>query len=223
MEQRGGTGSGTGSAGRRRAGRRALLPALRPVLALALALALASALPPPARALPPPLQRHRLPPEGLNRSRELLEAANASLHRLKQLGTLGFECTLEEVDLEDITENQINTIKACTSEDPGTGNCPALERFTFDTSKCLQGIYQDLSAYRAELKNLNDPKVLATIDEMMKALHPSGRSEPQPAAGAGLTSFQERMRLCSILHAFRIRTVTIDRMLNYLSSPESAL
>jgi len=35
-------------------------------------------------------------------------------------------------------------------------------------SKCLQGIYEDLKAYRAELRNSNDSSVLATIDEMMK-------------------------------------------------------
>ncbi|XP_010287060.1 PREDICTED: interleukin-12 subunit alpha, partial [Phaethon lepturus] len=136
-----------------------------------------------------------------------------------ELGTLGFECTLEEVDLEDITKNQINTIKACTSEDPGTGNCPALEKSTFDMSKCLQGIYQDLNAYRAELKNFNDQTVLATIDEMMKV---SGRGR-RPPAGAALTSFKERMRLCGILHALRIRAVTINRVMNYLTSPESSL
>ncbi|XP_068262545.1 interleukin-12 subunit alpha [Nyctibius grandis] len=197
---------------RPRAGPRALLPAL----------CLALALPPPARALPPPplLLRHRLA-DGLSRSRELLAAANASLQRVKELGTLGFECTLEEVDLEDITKNQINTIKACTAEDPGTGNCPALERSTLDTSKCLQGIYEDLHAYRAELKSFSDQKVLATIDEMMKALK-SG-TVPQAPAGAGLTSFKERMRLCGVLHAFQIRTVTINRMMNYLTSPESSL
>ncbi|XP_074954464.1 interleukin-12 subunit alpha [Phalacrocorax aristotelis] len=196
---------------RQRAGPRVLLPAL----------CLALALLPPARALPTSPQ-HGLA-ERLSRSRELLEAANASLHRLKELGTLGFECTLEEVDLEDITKDQINTIKACTSEDPGTGNCPALERSAFDTSKCLQGIYEDLNAYKAELKNFNDQKVLAAIDELMKALKTSSRSVPQPPAGTGLTSFKERMRLCSILHAFRIRTVTINRMMNYLTSPESLL
>ncbi|NXI67125.1 IL12A protein, partial [Anseranas semipalmata] len=80
-------------------------------------------------------------------------------------GTLGFECTLEEVDLEDITKNQINTIKACTSEDPGVKT----KQSSFSIRlKCLQGIYADLKAYRAELKNFNDQKVLTSIDEMMK-------------------------------------------------------
>ncbi|KAM6326314.1 interleukin-12 subunit alpha [Podargus strigoides] len=200
--RRAGTGTGT------------LLPAL--------CLAAAMALLPPARALPPPPSRRRLT-AGLSRSREMLAAANASLHRLKEPSTLGFECILEEVDLEDITQNQINTIKACTSEDPETRNCPVLERSTFDTSKCLQGIYEDLNAYRAELQNFSDHKVLTTIDNMMKALQTSSGHMPQPAEGTGLTTFKEKMRLCSILHAFRIRTITISRMMNYLSSPESTL
>ncbi|XP_049659399.1 interleukin-12 subunit alpha [Accipiter gentilis] len=218
MERRGGRRAPRRAAARlcmRQAGNRPALPL--PLLCLTLVL------PAPGRALPqPPLAPHRLA-EGLNRSWELLEATDASLRRLKDLSTLGFECTLEEVDLEDITKNQTNTIKACTSEDPRTGNCPALERSTFATTKCLQGIYEDLNAYRAELKNFSDQKVLAKIDEMMKALKTGSGSVPQPSAGAGLTSFKERMRLCSILHAFRIRTVTINRMMNYLTSAESSL
>uniref|UniRef100_A0A8C3JAR8 Interleukin-12 subunit alpha n=1 Tax=Calidris pygmaea TaxID=425635 RepID=A0A8C3JAR8_9CHAR len=211
MEQRGG---GAGSGGR--AARSGLWAPL-PILCLALALL------PTARALPPPPPpRHRLA-EGLSRSREMLEAADASLHRLKELNTLGFECILEEIDLEDITKNQINTIKACISEDPGTGNCSVLERSTFDTSKCLQGIYEDLNAYRAELKDFNDQKVLATIDEMMKVRLGPYSIAPQPSAGAGLSSFKARMKLCSILHAFRIRTVTINRVMNYLNSPETEI
>ncbi|NXI55272.1 IL12A protein, partial [Chloroceryle aenea] len=93
--------------------------------------------------------------------------------------TLGFECTLEEVDLEDITKNQINTITACTTADPGvkktkpkpTNNQKYLEfqhHIFMDQPKCLEGIYEDLNVYRAELESFNDQKVLATIDEMMK-------------------------------------------------------
>ncbi|NXS43876.1 IL12A protein, partial [Balaeniceps rex] len=85
----------------------------------------------------------------------------------QEVSTLGFECTLEEVDLEDITENRLNTIKACTSEDPGVKKKKKKVKFQHHT-KCLQGIYEDLNAYRAELKNSGDQKVLAAIDEMMK-------------------------------------------------------
>ncbi|KFQ55298.1 Interleukin-12 subunit alpha, partial [Pelecanus crispus] len=93
----------------------------------------------------------------------------------QELGTLGFECTLEEVDLEDITKDQINTIKACTSKHPGVKKkkkkkfCQvSASCFHGRATQCLQGIYEDLNAYRAELKNFGDQEVLATIDEMMK-------------------------------------------------------
>ncbi|NWX76080.1 IL12A protein, partial [Alca torda] len=89
----------------------------------------------------------------------------------QELNTLGFECILEEIDLEDITKNQINTIKACISEEPGVKK-KYISSFSIIFFKCLQGIYEDLNAYRAELKNFNDQKVLATIDEMMKVSIP---------------------------------------------------
>ncbi|NXJ63407.1 IL12A protein, partial [Rostratula benghalensis] len=91
----------------------------------------------------------------------------------QELNTLGFECILEEVDPEDITKNQINTIKACTSEDPGVNIYISSFSIMFSWNiKCLQGIYEDLNAYRAELKDFNDQKVLAAIDEMMKVSIP---------------------------------------------------
>ncbi|XP_027750674.1 interleukin-12 subunit alpha [Empidonax traillii] len=220
--------TGSGRAAPPGGGRRALLPALCLLLALAPL--------PPGRALPTP--NLALPsPQALNRSRELLQAAHASLRRLKELNTLGFECTLEEVHLEDITKNQINTIKACTAEDAGAGNCPALERSAFDKSKCLQGIYEDLRAYRRELNNLPDHQVLASLDEMMKVsifcLLPSlrdlkirentealngGWDIPERRVGAAPESFREALRLCRILQALHVRSVTISRMISFLSS-----
>ncbi|XP_005051470.1 PREDICTED: interleukin-12 subunit alpha [Ficedula albicollis] len=155
----------------------------------------------------------------------------------EELDTLGFECTLGEVDLEDITENQINTIRACTAE-PGPGNCPVLERSTFDKGKCLQGISEDVRTYRAQLGNLQDPQLLGALDGMLEVRIPapiypkiqeignlkklrssgplgSGSSGPP---GPGWAPFPARLRLCALLQALRIRSVTISRMLSFLSS-----
>ncbi|NXJ24623.1 IL12A protein, partial [Dicrurus megarhynchus] len=105
----------------------------------------------------------------------------------QELGTLGFECTSEEVDLEDITENQINTIKACTDpgvKQPETGrnrdkisvlphtHSHISQQFPLSQGKCLQGISQDLRAYRAQLRNLGDPQLLVTLDGMMEVRIP---------------------------------------------------
>ncbi|XP_072200827.1 interleukin-12 subunit alpha [Excalfactoria chinensis] len=170
---------------------------------------------PSTQALPPPA--HSLA-KGLNCSRALLAAANEALVQVKKQGILGFECTLEEVDLEDVTNSQINTIKSCTSEDPGPGNCPVLESSTLDRSKCLQGIYEDLKTYKAELGNLKDLRVLTSIDDMMQALQPHSPAMPQPSPSTTLGSFQARMRLCGVLHAFCLRAITINRTLGYLSA-----
>ncbi|XP_039569693.1 interleukin-12 subunit alpha-like [Passer montanus] len=223
---------------------------------------------------PPPAQR-------LNRSRELLQAANAAPLRLKESNSLGFECTLEEVDLQDITENHMNTLRACTAEEPGPGNCPTLEKSALDEGKCLQGISEDVRAYRAQLRTLPDPQLLAALDGMMEQ-HRAGSGGTTGITGIGIVgigiigigivgigiigigivgiigtgiigiigigivgigiigiidiigssglgslgspgvgraAFPERLRLCGVLQALRVRSVTICRVLSFLSSP----
>ncbi|RMC01912.1 hypothetical protein DUI87_21073 [Hirundo rustica rustica] len=187
-----GNGSGSGRAAPPGGAGRALLclALLLPALLLPPARALpnpartlpnpARTLPSPARTLPSPARTLPSPPHNLsrclNRSWALLEAANTSLHRLKEHDILRFNCTFEEVDLENITESQINTITACTAEDPGPGNCPVLERSTFDEGKCLQGISEDLRAYRPHLRNLEDPQLLVALDELMEVRIPAPNS-----------------------------------------------
>ncbi|NWZ78568.1 IL12A protein, partial [Poecile atricapillus] len=103
----------------------------------------------------------------------------------QELGTLGFECSPEEVEVEDITQNQTNTIRACTAqaaEVRETQITPQIQPqelafiiiniIIYIYGKCLQGISEDLRAYRTELRNLQDPQLLLALDGMMEVRIP---------------------------------------------------
>ncbi|NWW40563.1 IL12A protein, partial [Panurus biarmicus] len=104
----------------------------------------------------------------------------------QELGTLGFECSPQEVDPEDITENRTNTVRACTAPSAAVRDADtrdahgfphSLTKFLllfppFPQGKCLQGISEDLRAFRAELRKLQEPGLLQALDELLEVSIP---------------------------------------------------
>ncbi|KAK1344182.1 hypothetical protein QTO34_014747 [Cnephaeus nilssonii] len=147
----------------------------------------------------------------LGHAQNLLKAVSSTLHKARQ--TLEFySCTSEEIDHEDITKDKTSTVEACLP-------------LELTTTLCLSSIYEDLKMYQVEFKAMNakllmDPKrqiildqnMLAAIDELMQC----GCATKPPLEELDL--YKTKVKLCILLHAFRIRAVTIDRMMSYLNS-----
>ncbi|XP_037697730.1 interleukin-12 subunit alpha [Choloepus didactylus] len=181
----------------------------------------------------------------LDHSQNLLKAISDMLQKVTQ--TLEFySCTSEEIDHEDITKNTTSTLKACLPLELTTnesclasretsfitnGSCLASRKTSFMMTLCLSSIYEDLKMYQVEFKTMNatllmDPKrqifldqnMLAAIDNLMQALNFSSETvSPKPSLEEP-DFYKTKMKLCILLHAFRIRAVTINRMMSYLNS-----
>uniref|UniRef100_A0A8C9KHP9 Interleukin-12 subunit alpha n=1 Tax=Panthera tigris altaica TaxID=74533 RepID=A0A8C9KHP9_PANTA len=183
-----------------------------------------------ARSLPTPT-----PSPGmfqcLNHSQTLLRAISNTLQKARQ--TLEFySCTSEEIDHEDITKDKTSTVEACLPlELTMNGSCLASRKTSFMTTLCLSSIYEDLKMYQVEFKAMNakllmDPKrqifldqnMLTAIDELLQALNVNSVTVPQNSSLEEPDFYKTKIKLCILLHAFRIRAVTINRMMNYLNS-----
>ncbi|XP_016071183.1 PREDICTED: interleukin-12 subunit alpha [Miniopterus natalensis] len=181
----------------------------------------------------------------VSHSQNLLKTVSHALQKAKQ--TLEFySCTSEEIDHEDITKDRTSTVEACLPLELATnesclvsrgislitnGSCLASRKASFMTTLCLSSLYEDLKMYQVEFKAINakllmDPKrqitldqnMLAAIDELMQALNFNSEAVPQKPSLEELDFYKTKVKLCILLHAFRIRAVTIDRMMSYLSS-----
>ncbi|MGH0137211.1 UNVERIFIED_CONTAM: hypothetical protein FKN15_056915 [Acipenser sinensis] len=137
----------------------------------------------------------------INFSKELLDSVNATLS--SEEISEGFNCTSELMN--DITK--ATTVTACEPD-------------YSSKDSCLRNITEDLLQYKAEFSKyqLSEhlDKTLSTIDALIEVL-----SSPDRKAifrqKTELT-FPDRMKLCEILQAFRVRTVTINRVMNYMKS-----
>ncbi|XP_036299534.2 interleukin-12 subunit alpha [Pipistrellus kuhlii] len=167
----------------------------------------------------------------LGLAQSLLKAVSSTLHKARQTLEL-YSCTSEEIDHEDITKDKTSTVEACLPlELTMNGSCLASSKASSMTTLCLSSIYEDLKMYQVEFKAINakllmdpqrqiilDQNMLAAMDELMQALNLSSTSVPHTAPVEELDLYKTKVKLCILLHAFRIRAVTIDRMMSYLNS-----
>ncbi|XP_033894615.3 interleukin-12 subunit alpha-like [Acipenser ruthenus] len=154
----------------------------------------------------------------INLSKELLDSVNATLS--SEEINKGFNCTSDLMN--DITK--ATTVIAC-EPDPSSlkkTGCTRQRKTAFDQVTCLRNITEDLLKYKAEfskyqLKGLSKQldKTLSKIDALIKVLPSSAKATFRKKREI---SFPDRMKLCEVLQAFRVRTVTINRVMNYLKS-----
>ncbi|XP_028929832.1 interleukin-12 subunit alpha isoform X1 [Ornithorhynchus anatinus] len=170
-------------------------------------------------------------------AKKLLGAISGTWQKASQILEL-YSCTPEEIDHEDITRNQINTMKACFLEElTKNGTCVKTEAYLNLSQRCLKSISEDLEKYKVEFKAINktlssdhrrqislDHNMLAAIDELMQALNIPAPSETPDTLPTSTTSYRTddfyktKIKLCILLQAFRIRVVTINRLMNYQNS-----
>uniref|UniRef100_G1SYP4 Interleukin-12 subunit alpha n=1 Tax=Oryctolagus cuniculus TaxID=9986 RepID=G1SYP4_RABIT len=157
-----------------------------------------------------------------------------------------YSCTSEEIDHEDITKDKTSTVKAClpleltknesclASRETSliiNGSCLSSGKTSSMVTLCLSSIYEDLKMYQVEFMAMNakllmdskrqiflDQDMLGAIEELMQALNSNSGAVPQNPSLEELDFYKTKIKLCILLHAFRIRVVTIDRMMSYLSS-----
>ncbi|XP_024416062.2 interleukin-12 subunit alpha [Desmodus rotundus] len=185
------------------------------------------------------------PSQCLSHAQNLLEAVSSTLHKAMQ--TLEFySCSSEEVDHKDITKDKTSTVEACLPQELTTdesclvsreisfttnGTCLASRKASFMMTLCLSSIYEDLKMYQVEFKAISakllmdpkrqitlDPNMLAAIDELMQVLKSNSETVPPKPSLGELDFYKTKIQLCVLLHAFRNRAVTIDRVMSYLSS-----
>uniref|UniRef100_A0A8C9HA83 Interleukin-12 subunit alpha n=1 Tax=Piliocolobus tephrosceles TaxID=591936 RepID=A0A8C9HA83_9PRIM len=167
----------------------------------------------------------------LHHSQNLLRAASNTLQKARQILEF-YPCTSEEIDHEDITKDKTSTVEACLPlELIKNGSCLASRKTSFMMALCLSSIYEDLKMYQVEFKTMNakllmDPKrqifldqnMLGVIDELMQALNFNSETVPQKSSLEEPDFYKTKIKLCILLHAFRIRAVTIDRVMSYLNA-----
>ncbi|XP_069878921.1 interleukin-12 subunit alpha [Dipodomys merriami] len=200
-----------------------------------------------ARSLSAPATHAGGPHACLDSSQNLLRAVGRALQKARQT-LEHYSCTAEKIGHVDITKDKTSTVEACVPLELAknksclvsretsvltTGSCLASTEPSPEPMMilCLSSIYEDLKMYQREFKAMNaillmdptseitlDKDMLTAIDALMQALNSKSETVPHQPSSEEPDLYRIRMQLCILLHAFRVRAVTIDRVMSYLSS-----
>ncbi|KAM4552901.1 interleukin-12 subunit alpha [Odontesthes bonariensis] len=151
-------------------------------------------------------------------ARTLLQNITDALAQTKLFS--GIDCAKQNLELNMET----STPSVCT---PLESACPGITKSQFDQESCVTNIGEDLSHYYKFLTNQPDPEkllgptVLLSLRELMENCFKG--SLPTDLAlkeddGERASTYNERLNLCKVLRGFQVRTITINRAINYMNS-----
>ncbi|XP_078121050.1 interleukin-12 subunit alpha-like [Sander vitreus] len=145
-------------------------------------------------------------------------------HALTQITLFSaIDCPEQSVELNMKT----NTPSACA---PKGSICSGITKSEFDQDSCLTNIGEDLHHYYTFLAAQPDPDGLLaptvlSLRELMEKCFtwslPTDLASAEAAADR-LSTYDERLRLCKVLKGFQLRSITINRGIEYMNSGEHA-
>ncbi|KAG1958820.1 interleukin-12 subunit alpha-like [Pimephales promelas] len=126
----------------------------------------------------------------------------------------GFDCTQQNAKVHLRTQ----TVATCT---PQNADCARSTVLNIDENECLKRILEDLLYYRETFQAYSNPElktVVRSIDDLMQNCFSVSVMDKSPAEVLmdHQNSFQERLKLCKVLKGFNLRTITINRVFNYI-------
>ncbi|KAK7158717.1 hypothetical protein R3I94_005146 [Phoxinus phoxinus] len=126
----------------------------------------------------------------------------------------GFDCTKQNA-----VRLRTQTVATCT---PQNADCARSTVLNIDENECLKRILEDLRYYRETLQAYSNPEltktVVRSIDDLMQNCFSVSAMDnsPEEMLMDNQKSFQERLQLCKVLKGFNLRTITINRVFNYI-------